>query len=341
MGILHRDRIIFIYYFFICIFISLLFSVRDYNTTISWVQNDTNNYYLYFNCLKNESLSVCNSIIGINLFEITLPIIAIVSNIFTGEHYLMFFITSMLFFISLFFFYQSLGRYSLLILPLVIFSPSFWEFELNIIRNSLACSFFLLSLSSSIYLTKSKNIFVTLTLFSHTSGFMYFIAEKISKIIDVRFLFLFLFFIISFSIDISDFFISLVAKIPYLNATTIIRKLVAYSQLGDNGINVLSVVGKVYLFITFFLYFDLKSGCNGHSILLYKILLFILIIGCFLQGTSVMYRVINIYIFIIFYLVVFGVKEKKQISYFLYFICFLWVCFDFYKNYMFYIRYLQ
>ncbi|WP_442959197.1 MULTISPECIES: EpsG family protein [unclassified Providencia] len=336
---LNKDKIYFTYYILICALISLFFSFREFNTTVSWVQNDTNNYYLYYVCLRDNTLSICNSIIGLNIFEITLPSIGMLSDVFGGGHYLMFFSTSIIFFSALFFFYKSLGIYSILIVPLVLLSPSFWEFQLNIIRNSLACSFFLISISYSFYFKKTKSFLLIPTLLSHTSGLLYFASERLSKLINVKVLLVF--FVLALSINLSEIFINILSYVPYLNSTTIIRKLIAYSSLTDTNISIVSIVGKVYLFVTFMLFFILRDNNESHALAIYKILLFILIIGCLLQGTSVMYRVINIYIFIIFYLVVFGVKENKRISYFLYSLCLLWVCFDFHNNYVFYTRFIQ
>ncbi|MGO2386376.1 MAG: EpsG family protein [Psychrobacter sp.] len=309
--------------------------MREYNTLVAWDQNDTSNYYWYYNCLRESDLLSCNAGIGLNFFEIILPILAYISDIFTGQHYFMFFAVSMLFFASLIFFYSQLGGYSILVIPLVFLTPNFWELELNIIRNSLACSFLFLALTFE----RKKNTFFILGGISHTMGTLYFFAVKLTEKCNPRYLICLFLFLLIIPFSLTDALISIVQNIPYLNTTTVPLKLLKYSDMESGGGRLLAVIGKVYTFIIILLYFIVKD--DRYALTLYKLLLIILIIGCFLQDTAIVYRIINIYTFIIFYLVVSGIRNKSLFSIFLYALCFLWSVYIFNLEGDFFLRFLR
>lgn len=332
-------NIVLLFIVFICALFSMYFSMRAYNTPVAWDRNDTSNYYWYFNCLVNDNPYLfCNVNLGMNWFESILAFFSLLSGVITGEHYLMFFITSFLFFISLIMFYKSLGIHALLVIPLVALSSSFWEFELNIIRNSLSVSFFLLSLSYN----NRRMIFLVLGMFSHTSGIMYFLIDKASKFLNEKYLLILLTLLLILPVNITDIFIIILQKIPLINSTTIVSKLTAYSAIFESDLSLVNIIGKVYLLATYLIYFLIRSNDdNGKGKKIYKILLLILIIGCVLETTSVVYRVINIYLFFIFYFAIYGVRVKSKLGYFLYFICLSWSIYNFYLKGDFYMRFLQ
>lgn len=316
--------------------LSAFFALREFNTTVSWLQNDSYNYYWYFNCLTaGNGLQMCNSTLGMNSFEVVLACLAFLSDAIAGNHYLMFFFTSMIFFVSLIFFYQSLGRHALFVIPLIFLAPSFWELELNIIRNALSSSFLFLALS----FYRQKNIFLVLGGLSHTSGLLYFFIEKVIKYFKARYLLCCLFILVLLPISGTDLFIAALSKIPFVNGSTIVNKLVNYSSLYEAKLSLSNIIGKVYLLVILLLYFIVKD--DEHPLKLYKFLLFILIIGALLESTSVVYRVINIYVYFIFYLVAYGMRKKSKMSYFLYVLCLLWSCFIFYSKGDFYLRFIQ
>lgn len=333
-------------WFIILSILSLMFSFRSYNGAISWTQNDTYNYYQYSLCLKEYTIEACNSPIGMISTEVILSYFAILSNYLFDNHYFLFFSASFLFTGSLICFYMTLGWHMIFVLPLVILSPQFWELNLNIIRNAYALSFFIFSLVfflNKYQITRVGPVFFLLSILSHSVGILYSIIVVLAGKVNLVYL-AFILFLILISSEINAIsLIDLISSISFLNQNIIMSKLFSYSQYHteDSADGLISIIGKVYLTISFILVFVSKSLRDDRFEFICKVLFLILIFGCLLKDSSIVYRIINVYVFLIFYLVVYGIKRKPLISCSLYALCVSWGLFDFITNHGYYLRYLN
>lgn len=335
---MNNKLVLYIFFLVSCLLAAYFFSFREFNTTVAWSQNDTFNYYWYYNCVNSTSeLSYCNNQLGMNVFEIMLAFLAKVTYFFSNSHELFFTAVSIVLFISLITFHQDLGYYSLLVVPLTLLSYSFWELHLNIIRNALSISFFLFSIT---YKNK-KNVFLLLSVLSHTTGILYTFLYTIVDKFKIVHLLITLFIFIALPISATDLFVLALSKIPVLNSTTIVTKLTNYTLAFKSEFTLVNIIGKVYLLVTFLLYFTINKIGSDKAHRIYKLLLIILIFGCLLESTSVVYRIINIYTIFVFYLTVYGMTKRVKLSYVCYSLCLSWSLWNFYLKGDFILRFLD
>ena len=217
------------------------------------------------------------------------------------------------------------------------------ELNLNIIRNSFAISFFIIALgcyNASAKLNYKSIFFCLLSLLSHTAGLIYTAIYYCANKVELNKLLLIFCLLLIIPGSVTDYVIDFFGYIPFVNETTIIRKLNAYSAMKVEGDSIVSIIGKVYLISVFVLTYLSKKIEDEKYIFICKVLLLILIVGVLFKDSSIVYRIINVYLYLIFYLIIYGIMRKNYFAYALYFLCLLWVGYDFSLNFSFYLRFL-
>lgn len=324
--------------------IALLASTRPYNTSKSWDRNDSYNYYKYSYCLNDLNRDYCDDLITVNTYELAIYVLSYISNFFSQAPYLLFFVISWLFMFSYYYLFSTISsRWAvcfMLIFPLL---NIFWEANFNILRNALSISFF--NVAIALFINKSSAIKVhsayLFSVISHTSGVIYLFLLELSKRLNVKVAIIAFSLIFLFSHFILDALLFTLNSIPVINATTIPGKIYRYTQATDEYSFSISTIGKIYSFCICYLTFIYSKVKEDYSYgLLLKLLLLCLSLGFVFGGTSVTYRIINIYTPFIFYLSFLAIKNKVLFSKINLGLALLWAIYYFYLSYNVFTRFL-
>ncbi|MFQ2703029.1 EpsG family protein [Aeromonas caviae] len=291
----------------VLLLISVLVANRPIDGDVATYRNDTQVYSQFIECNKYSTIDDCNKSIGAPSNEVLLGLFSkLAASVTDAPHFVVFFLVSGLFCVSCYFFYSSLKIFFPLAITILIFLGQFWEFNANVLRQTLSASLFLFVISHYIYnkyTYKRRLALLSFGVLMHSTSFVYFIVHLLSKYANV----IFLYIIFCFSLFFGDGLLALIVKmldslsLPF--SFDLLIKINNYEYTYGKMESFLTVIGKVNIvLILALIYYQKKLNCEYFTYI-YKAILLLLIIGSFFSGTAVSYRVINVISLILLYLI--------------------------------------
>ncbi|WP_350602604.1 EpsG family protein [Pseudoalteromonas sp. SMN1298-MNA-CIBAN-0114] len=300
-------------------------AIISFRTGVAVHSSDIIVYQNYVGCVNyNMSLVDCNSFIGASSSDIVLFGIVKVLSLFNLGSQSVFFVCSLIISMSFFCFYKRLTTLLPLALFLVLVDSNYWELTANILRQSLAISFFLFLIAMPRYNSFLLKILaftlIVLCISSHPIGIVYLVCYFVSFYISLRNAIIFFILSLFLGYGLLPYLASLLTD---FNSFAIVKKIQGYSSIESKS-DFFSIFGKLNVVILAAICFLNRRISSSFFLRSITFLLLLLSVGAIFVSTPLIYRILNIVPFLMILLLLYLVKSNVKNSKLLLLIYLLW-----------------
>ena len=300
-------------------------AIISFRTGIAVHSSDIMVYQSYIGCVNySTNLVDCNSFIGASSSDVVLFGIIKLLSLFNLGSQSVFFVCSLILSLSLFSFFKRLTSLYPFALFLILIDSNYWELTANILRQSLALSFFLFFVSIRNYdsfISKVLALFlIVLCVTSHPIGFVYIICYFTAYYISIRSAIVILIISLFLGYGLLPYLASLLSD---FNSFAVVKKIQGYSSIESKS-DFFAIFGKLNLLVLIAICFLQRNIMSDFLSKIIVFLLLLLSVGAVFVSTPLVYRVLNIVPFIMVMLLLLLVQSNVKNSKFLLLIYLLW-----------------